>query len=74
MGSACIAAKDGQGAFLIAEKRAGCYLNCRKSGRAIAEKQAGCWTFLKMPRGNARCGEISPFPIDRINIHCFTRN
>ena len=34
MGSACIAIKNGQGAFLTVEKRAGRNLNCRKMGMA----------------------------------------
>ena len=39
-GSVCIAAKNGQGVFLVTEKWA-------------VEKQAGRFTLLKVPRGNA---------------------
>ena len=42
MGSACIAAENGQGAFLVAEKWEGRIFSFRKTGRALhPPKNAG---------------------------------
>ena len=55
MGNACIATKNKQGAYLVAEKWAGCILSCGKMGKGAfwtAEKQTGHCALLKMLKGN----------------------
>ena len=39
MGSACIAAKNGQGAFLVVEKWPGCILSCEKTDKIAKTKK-----------------------------------